>query len=40
MDHFMATFAFGDGESWDIPLPICIKCEQERAVDANQKHAA
>jgi len=40
MDHLMATFTFGDGESWDIPLPICIRCEQDRAVAAIQKRVA
>ena len=30
MDHLLATFTFGDGESWDIPFPVCMTCERDR----------
>jgi hypothetical protein len=30
MQHLFATFTFGDGESWDVPLPFCSSCERHR----------
>src|SRR6266853_4262864 len=41
MDHFIATFTFfGDVETWDVPLPICIRCDEECGFGATQPHAA
>jgi ribosomal protein S27AE len=30
IQHLFAAFTFGDGESWDIPLPFCPNCDQQR----------
>jgi hypothetical protein len=27
MVHQLVMFDFGDGESWDIQLPICMECD-------------
>ena len=29
MQNAMATFTFGDNESWTVPLPICVNCDWE-----------
>lgn len=31
MEYRLATFTFGDGEGWDIKLPVCVESDFERA---------
>jgi hypothetical protein len=28
--HFVFTFTFGDLESWDVALPVCLGCNSQR----------
>jgi hypothetical protein len=39
MESLVATFTFGDGESWDIALPYCAVCEEDR-FSVSKRHCA